>query len=77
MLVHPSLGPHASRASTLGGGSPALHLAELAAGPQFVICDNGVVIDGHDGDTLVHGSMHEFEGGVYAHDQPEPLQRWA
>jgi parallel beta-helix repeat protein len=36
-----------------------------ACGPRED-CDFGVLNDGHDGVTVMHGSVHEFEAGMYA-----------
>ena len=42
-----------------GDGTPA-----SGCNPNTEVCDVGVVNDGHDGVTVVHGSVREFEVGV-------------
>jgi hypothetical protein len=41
--------------------------AAPAAGcdPETEFCDVGVINDGHDGVTVVHGSVREFEAGIF------------
>ena len=42
-----------------GDGTPA-----AGCDPNAEVCDSGVVDDGHDGVTVVHGQVREFEVGV-------------
>src|SRR5215216_7586811 len=42
-----------------GDGTPA-----AGCDPNAEVCDSGVVDDGHDGVTIVHGSVREFGVGV-------------
>jgi parallel beta-helix repeat protein len=42
-----------------GDGTPA-----AGCDPEVEFCDNGVAIGGHDGVTVMHGSVREFANGV-------------
>src|SRR5829696_776625 len=43
-----------------GDGTPA-----TGCDPDTELCDQGVDSFGHDGVTVMHGSVREFEGGVF------------